>query len=113
MKRTPLTRRTPLRARTELRKANPKRKRVRFARAYRSEAYLAHIQRMPCAICDALPSEAAHVRSRGAGGTWEDLVPLCRDHHREQHQVGIQTFQRVHGIDLVELADAISDRSPA
>jgi hypothetical protein len=40
-------------------------------------------------------------------------VPLCRDHHREQHQVGIQTFQRVHGIDLVELADAISDRSPA
>ena len=49
--------------------------------------------------------EAAHVRSRGAGG--DDLnntVPLCRQHHGDQHAIGIQTFQATYEIDMPESA---------
>lgn len=98
MKRTPLNRRTPLK------KANRKRQRARFERAYGSPANVERIRNTPCVICGRTPSEAAHVRSRGAGGTWRDIVPLCSEHHREQHQVGIATFERRHKIDLAALA---------
>lgn len=50
-------------------------------------------------------SECAHVKSRGAGG--DDIgncVPLCPDHHQEQHRIGIQSFQKRHGIDLYFIA---------
>ena len=44
-------------------------------------------------ICDG-PTEAAHVRSRGAGGEdANNTVSLCRKHHREQHRIGIQSFE--------------------
>lgn len=32
------------------------------------------------------------MRSRGAGGTSDHLVPLCRMCHIEQHAKGIKTF---------------------
>ena len=47
---------------------------------------------------------AAHVKSRGAGGGAEWLVPLRWDLHEEQHTVGILTFQERHRIDLVREA---------
>lgn len=102
MKRTPLHRNTPLKA------SNPKRKRQRFARAYGSSDNVERIQAMPCVICGRSPSEAAHVRSRGAGGTWRDIVPLCRDHHREQHTVGLRTFEATHAVDLARIAATIN-----
>jgi hypothetical protein len=102
MKRTPLNRRTPLK------KANAKRKRARFARAYGSGDNVARVQSMACIVCNRTPSEAAHVRSRGAGGTWRDIVPLCRDHHREQHAIGIQTFEATYGLDLAAIAAHIN-----
>ena len=43
----------------------------------------------PCAG----PTEATHVKSRGAGGVErQNLLPLCAAHHREQHIVGVKTF---------------------
>ncbi len=56
------------------------------------------------------PVQVAHVRSRGAGGT--DLggaVSLCAHHHALQHQLGIHTFQREHGIDLWSMAGQQAD----
>lgn len=45
--------------------------------------------------------QAAHVRSRGAGGTAKDMVGMCWFHHQvEQHGDGIKTFQKKYGIDL-------------
>ncbi len=43
----------------------------------------------PCLVCG-LPSDACHIRSRGAGGGDEkwNLVPLCREHHQMQHKAG-------------------------
>jgi hypothetical protein len=48
--------------------------------------------------------EAAHIRSRGAGGDATDLVPLCHKHHSQSHTIGIQTFERRYQIDLTACA---------
>ena len=92
------------------RKAGVKRvNRDRMARRY-TQAFGPHaeyIRTLPCAVaseeCEGR-TEAAHVRSRGAGGTAKDLVGLCHFHHRQQHDMGVTTFQRTHSIDLVRLA---------
>ncbi len=45
--------------------------------------------------------EPAHVQTRGAGGLDKgNTVPMCQQHHAEQHTLGIQTFQKKYGIDL-------------
>jgi hypothetical protein len=101
VKRTPLERRTPIR------KANSKRKASRFATAFGSRERVEAIKAMPCCVCGSRPSENAHIRSRAAGGTWQDIVPLCRAHHREQHDIGLATFQERHAINLRLIADQI------
>jgi hypothetical protein len=50
------------------------------------------------------------VRSRGAGGRAKDIAPLCSACHAEQHRVGIETFQRRHGIDLAAEAAKLAER---
>jgi hypothetical protein len=73
-----------------------------------------HARRLPCLVsgCERGPIDAAHVRSRGAGGqAWliregaevGNIVPLCRCHHtggggvlRPQHNVGVKAFEREH-----------------
>lgn len=45
-------------------------------------------------------------KSRGAGGTWEDIVPLTKAEHDEEHRVGVKTFWESRGKDpLVEAAE--------
>lgn len=51
-----------------------------------------------CCICGR-PSDLHHLDAVGAGRDREDIVhegmevlPLCREHHTEIHQIGIQTF---------------------
>lgn len=58
------------------------------------------IRTLPCLVCGNLPSQAAHVKSRGAGGLSEDLVPLCHTHHAEQHAIGMGSFMVKIGMDL-------------
>jgi RNase P subunit RPR2 len=89
--------------RSPIKRSNPARKRKRFAEAFGSRERVEAIRRTPCVVCGVVPSENAHVRSRGAGGTWQDVVPLCRDHHREQH-AGARTFEANHNLDLATLA---------
>jgi hypothetical protein len=44
----------------------------------------------PCPVCNQVPTDRAHIRSKGAGGSWADdnIIQLCRQHHSEQHQGG-------------------------
>lgn len=46
------------------------------------------------------PTEADHVTTRGAGGddSYENVWPLCTEHHRERHQIGLLTFVRKYPI---------------
>lgn len=98
MKRTPLKPGAPPRRRTTLRQVNPELKREREGRAFGRKAEW--VRTFPCVVCGRAPVDAAHVRSRGAGGTSEDLIPLCRECHSAQHQMGIRTFERRHVVDL-------------
>jgi len=69
--------------------------------------YTRWIHRQPCCICGRGPVDAAHVRTRGAsGGEYDNLVPLCRHHHIEQHTIGIHTFQRKWQVNLRDIAVA-------
>ena len=65
------------------------------------------IRSLPCAACKKHgPSDPAHMRSRGAGGTSKHLVPLCRMCHIDQHTRGIKTFFADYGYaDPLELAE--------
>lgn len=54
------------------------------------------------------PIEAAHAKSRGAGGNRRHLVPLCSRHHHEQHDRGVLTFQTTYHLDLRAEADRIA-----
>lgn len=73
----------------------------KWHRAYGSTHLVAYLNAMPCMVCGRVPCDAAHVKSRGAGGGYRDnLVPLCREHHTEQHQIGIETFQNKYQIDM-------------
>ena len=51
------------------------------------------------------PVEAAHVRSRGAGGPdFDNLVSLCQWHHQEQHRMGVRSFEYRYQVRLRPLA---------
>lgn len=94
--------------RTPLRRVNPERRAK--LREIQFGTHGPRIEALRCAVCAALPRvEPAHVKSCGAGGEWRDIVPLCARCHRfDQHQRGIKTFQREHGVDLVELAELLA-----
>lgn len=51
-----------------------------------------------CCVCGTYGADRAHIKTVGAGATWEDweFVPLCRKCHIEQHKVGIKTFHDKH-----------------
>lgn len=75
-----------------------KRKKARYATQFGSKS--AWIRQLNCCACGHTPSEPHHVRSRGAGGTSKDLVPLCGVCHRAVHSMGAETFQERMRIDL-------------
>lgn len=123
--------RSPLRRKARLAPVNRKRKAAAFKKNFGLKA--AWIRERDCAVAfrrplrplpdsdskteDALivvgwlglcagPVEAAHAKTRGAGGTAADLVPLCQYHHRRQHMLGIKTFGARYGVDLAEMAES-------
>ena len=98
--RTGLTARKALNRKKAIKRRNARRSAKEFRRAYGSRERVQAIQATPCVVCGSLPSENAHVRSRGAGGGAADIVPLCMAHHREQHDAGIETFQERYSINL-------------
>jgi hypothetical protein len=70
------------------------------------------------AECDEYhPIEAAHYRTAansGMGRKPDDnwLVPCCRKHHREQHDVGQAEFERRYGVNMAATARALAAISP-
>lgn len=97
-----MERKTPLSTRKPINPRNAKRRKQLFERGFGSAEYVAHVKGLPCVVpgCTHRDIEAAHVVSRGAGGGPEDIVPLCRTHHREQHDSGIRTFEDRYELDL-------------
>ena len=98
----------PIKRETPLAKVNQKRKAAAFERAYESPARVKWVNMQPCVVCGGWPCEAAHVTSKAAGGTADDLVALCARHHRLQHDMGIETFQAEYRVDLEGAAEALA-----
>lgn len=92
-----------------------KRKRPRV----QSDQHLRFIRSLPCCVCGTrVGVEAAHIRmaapaygkrDTGIGQKADDrwTLPLCRQHHDEQHRGAELEFWRHHGIDPFVLALAI------
>ena len=113
LKRSPIARKpsTAQKIRNSIARVNRERKKRRFRECYDSPEFVAWVQSLPCVACGYGPSEAAHARSRGAGGKASDIVPLCADAwatgcHRLSHELGIKTFERLYlyGVSLRALA---------
>ena len=67
--------------------------------------------------CDAMIVDFAHLRSSATAGMSQkphDVfgVSLCRNHHVEQHSLGVDAFDREYGTDLWTLAAEFARRSP-
>jgi len=82
----------------------------------RDDAYRDYIRSNPCAIAVRLSSfaeclfkvQCCHVKHAGMGGTYVpdhgNLWPGCGGHHQEQHNSGVDTFQRKYDINLCDVA---------
>jgi predicted restriction endonuclease len=51
---------------------------------------------MRCVVCSRHGCDPCHIKSKGAGGddVPENMMPLCRIHHTEQHKIGWVTFAK-------------------
>ena len=60
----------------------------------KNSALLEDVRSCPCLICRGRDSDAHHIRTRGAGGgdNWWNVIPLCRAHHTEWHNIGAIRF---------------------
>ena len=103
---------TPLPRGKRMRARSPKTGGHRFPRR-RDPKYTAWIRTLDC-VLNGEPGdwhdgtkpcagriECAHVQTRGAGGyDRANCVPLCTRHHRQQHDFGIKTFERMYCTSL-------------
>ena len=130
MKRTPLKRGKPLKASKGLKRATKPLKRnaplkAKGGRRFKKNAdpaYLAWIRTQPCAawtmarlggpLCPIRFQfryctgrvEAAHVKSRGAGGgDFGNVLPICAGEHARQHNIGIASWAASYGLTLDDL----------
>lgn len=82
----------------------------------KNEAHLKFIRSLPCCICgNNIQTEAAHIRTGNLRYGKRDTgkqekpddkwcVPLCNEHHREQHEMAELVFWHRYGIDPYVLA---------
>jgi hypothetical protein len=64
-----------------------------------------------------MPIEVAHVRRGGSGGVGRKssdafTLSLCREHHAEQHRIGEQSFEKLHGFSMMDKAREFYRASP-
>lgn len=94
------------------------RKRREKERARQFGDLAAWVRNRPCEVCGGW-GEPAHVKTRRNAGAWLELpdgtrvgnmVSLCRDHHTQQHAMGIHTFEARHGIDMEAIARDYGER---
>lgn len=104
MKRTPLHRKTRLKAGTTRLKV--RRRSKRFAHR-RDPAFLEWVRGLPCVHGCPPPSDPHHVRGRKLNDVGS-VVPCCRKHHREFHDRGRATVERLWGMDLMVEAARIA-----
>lgn len=121
MKRLVPLRRTPLKARSGLSRTGPIQRKARLnprnaeraakrlERDFGTEAFRSWVRGLGCSVpsCGSTDVELAHARSRGAGGDWTMIAPLCHTHHALAHTIGQRTFEQRFGFELLDVAAAV------
>lgn len=97
-----------------IKRTNPKRLKRLREQQFGGE-YADTIRALGCCACGAPPpSVCHHTRTRGAGGTAKDMVPVCSPGcHEEIHQMGRTTFEEIYQINLKGLASTLWRRYSA
>lgn len=67
--------------------------------------------RIECCHVDYAGSGPERKYMSGKVPSWK-VVPMCSEHHRIQHAMGWQRFERVYGINAEREADDLARRSP-
>ena len=80
------------------------------------QSFREFVRRLPCLVCLGFArSDPCHLRAKRRFGDWLEVAgtmrgnifPACRRHHAEQHQRGVETFARAHGLELVEVCRVV------
>jgi hypothetical protein len=106
-------------------RTNRKKMGTREGGPIRSTSHLRWIRGFGCCVCcmtdphsQATPTEAAHVRTGTDGGMGMKpgdnyVIPLCSEHHAEQHRIGEASFQERYQFDMKATAEALWKKSTA
>lgn len=75
-----------------------------------SRTLFIYLKYRSCFVCGKQHSDAAHVQAVGAGRnrrkidhSKHEFMCLCREHHNEQHTIGIDTFIRKYHLGVIKL----------
>jgi ERF superfamily len=82
-------------------------------RRHRDKTHLRFVALQPCLLCGRSPSDPHHLRfaqprAMGRKTSDEFVVPLCRAHHSQNHQVGDEvSWWKQNGIDPLPIANRL------
>ena len=76
------------------------RKTARLEKHWGPDGFVEWCKTMNCVVTGQSGVELHHVKSRGSGGTWKDIVPLSPEKHRELHRIGVKSFEERYTISL-------------
>lgn len=75
-----------------------------------SRTLFIYLKYRSCFVCGRQHSDVAHVEAVGMGRNRKTIdhskhhfMCLCRQHHQEQHQIGIETFLKKHHLATIKL----------
>lgn len=111
---TPLRRYTPMGRRVGPKQVNKKRKAKRFARDFGEQSDFVRTQ--PCCVClhecraQTSPTEVHHEPPRSCGGRDRDTLPLCTEHHRRRHDIGVSSFWEQSGVHWRDVRNKMHNR---
>ena len=85
-------------------------------KSIKSRKHLIFVSEKPCVICSRPDVQSAHIRFAGAGIGMKPsdcfVVPLCIDHHREQHSMNERMFWHLYKINPIARALYYCAESP-
>jgi len=74
----------------------------------KSKIHLKYVSEHPCTICSRTDVQSAHIRYAGAGIGMKPcdsfVVPLCIEHHQEQHGMNERMFWHLYQINPIAKA---------
>jgi hypothetical protein len=82
-----------------------------FTRNFHSALRVAWIRGLPCEVTGEHKGECvnAHMKSRGAGGTWRDIVPLSWECHQDFDTMPAEKFQQKYNRSKESVAESSWD----